>query len=67
MWGMILVSPKEIIIHMKLNLFSLEIFLYKTKSMAVGIIYRPPSQTSLLETMNEHFNKVDITNKETYC
>ena len=33
----------------------IEIFLPKTKPMTVGIVYRPPSQTSFLETMNEHF------------
>ena len=44
----------------------IEIFLYKTKPMTVGINYRPPSQTNFLETMNKHCNKLDITNKETY-
>ena len=34
--------------------------------MAVGIVYRPPSQTSFLETINEHFYKLDTINKETY-
>ena len=33
----------------------IEIFLPKTKPMTVGIVYRPPSQTRFLETMNEHF------------
>ena len=44
----------------------IEIFLPKTKPMTVGIVYRPPSQTSFLETMNEHFYKLDTINKETY-
>ena len=44
----------------------IEIFLPKTKPMTVGIVYRPPSQASFLETMNEHFYKLDIINKETY-
>ena len=44
----------------------IEIFLSKTKPMTVGIVYRPPSQTSFLETMNEHFYKLDTINKETY-
>ena len=35
-------------------------------TMTVGIVYRPPSQTSFLETMNEHFYKLDTINKETY-
>ena len=43
----------------------IEIFLPKTKPMTVGIVYRPPSQTSFLETMNEHFYKLDTINKET--
>ena len=34
--------------------------------MTVGIVYRPPTQTSFLETMNEHFYKLDTINKETY-
>ena len=34
--------------------------------MTVGIIYRRPSQASFLETMNEHFYKLDTINKETY-
>ena len=44
----------------------IEIFLPKTKLMRVGIIYQPPSEASFLETMNEHFYKLDIINKETY-
>ena len=32
--------------------------------MKVGIIYRPPSQTSFLEKMNEHFYELDTINKE---
>ena len=32
----------------------------------VGIVYRPPSQTSFLETRNEDFYKLDTVNKETY-
>ena len=44
----------------------IEIFLPKTKPMTVGIVYRPPSQASFLETMNEHFYKLDTINKETY-
>ena len=44
----------------------IEIFLPKTKPMTVGIVYRPPTQTSCLETMNEHFFKLDTINKETY-
>ena len=47
------------------NIF-IEIFLPKTKPMAGGIVYRPPSQTSLLEKMNEHFYELDTINKETY-
>ena len=34
--------------------------------MTVGMIYRPPSQTSFLETINEYFQKLDTTNKENY-
>ena len=41
-------------------------FLPKTNPMTVGIIYRPSSQTSFLETINEHFHKRDTINKETY-
>ena len=44
----------------------IEIFLPKTKPMRIGIVYRPPSQTSFLETMNEHFYKLETINKETY-
>ena len=44
----------------------IEIFLSKTKPMTVGIVYRPPSQTSFLETMNVHFHKLDTINKETH-
>ena len=50
---------------MILKLF-IEIFLPKTKPMTVGMVYPPPSQTSFLETMNEHFYKLDTINKETY-
>ena len=34
--------------------------------MAVGIVYRPSSQTNILETINEHFCKLDTINKNTY-
>ena len=34
--------------------------------MTVAIVYRPPTQTSFLEAMNEHFYKLDTINKETY-
>ena len=44
----------------------IEIFLLKTKPMTVGIVYRPPSQASFLETVNENFYKLDAINKETY-
>ena len=33
--------------------------------MTVGIVYRPPSRTGFLETMNKHFYKLDTINKET--
>ena len=33
--------------------------------MTAGIVYRPPSQASFLETMNEHFYILDTINKET--
>ena len=42
------------------------IFLPKTKLMTVGIVDQPPSQTSFLETMNEHLYKFDTINKETH-
>ena len=35
-------------------------------TMTVGIVYRPPFQTSFLETMNGHFYKLDTINKGTY-
>ena len=44
----------------------IEIFLPKTKPMTVGIVYRSPSPTRILETMNKHFYKLDAINKETY-
>ena len=44
----------------------IEIFLPKTKPKTVGIVYRPPSQTRFLETMNEHFYKLHTINKEAY-
>ena len=44
----------------------IEIFLPKTKPMTGGIIYCPSSQTSFLETVNEHFYKIDTIMRETY-
>ena len=44
----------------------IEIFLPQTKPMTLGIVYRTPSQTSFIETMNEHFYKLETINKETY-
>ena len=34
--------------------------------MTVGIVYRSPSQTNFLESINENFYKLDTINKETY-
>ena len=42
------------------------IHLPKIKPITVGIVYRPPNQTNFIKTLNEHFAKLDITNKETY-
>ena len=41
----------------------IEIFLPKTKPMTIGIVFRPPSQTRFLETMNEYFYKLNTINK----
>ena len=41
----------------------IEIFLPKTKPMTMGIVFRPPSQTRFLETMNEYFYKLNTINK----
>ena len=56
----------------KKKLFSIEttfieIFLSESKPMTVDIIYRPPSQTSFLETwMNIFINLLPSTKKPTY-
>ena len=34
--------------------------------MIVDIIYHTPSQTSLLESMNEHFYELEAIDRETY-
>ena len=41
----------------------IEIFLPKTKPMTIDIVFRPPSQTRFLETMNEYFYKLNTINK----
>ena len=41
----------------------IEIFLPKTKPMTIGIVFRPPSQTRFLETMNEYFYKLNTINQ----
>ena len=38
----------------------------KTKLITVGIVDRPPNQTIFIKTLNEKFEKLDATNKETY-
>ena len=43
-----------------------EIHLPKTKSITVGIVYRPPNETNFIKTFNKKFAKLDTTNKETY-
>ena len=43
-----------------------EILLPNTKSIVVGIIYRPPSQSEFLEIVNTHFSKLDTNSNETY-
>ena len=47
------------------NIF-FEILLPKSTSITVGIMYRPPSQTNILEILNITFEKVDIDKKEIY-
>ena len=47
------------------NIF-FEILLPKTKPITVGIIYRPPNQNNLLQTLNENFAKLDTLKKELY-
>ena len=47
------------------NIF-FEILLNKTKSIALGIIYRPPNQSNFLQTLNENFTKLDTLKKELY-
>ena len=37
-----------------------------TKPIAVGTIYRPPSQTNFMEIFNENLSKVDTNSVETY-
>ena len=50
-----------------IEIIFMEIFLPKTKPMTVGMVYRPPSQISFLETMNEHFyNLIPSTKKPTF-
>ena len=43
-----------------------EIHLPKTKPITVGDSYRPPHQTNFITTLNENFDKLDTTNKESY-
>ena len=53
-------SPPEIE-----NVF-FEILLPDTKPIIVGIIYRPPSQSEVLDIINTHFSKLDTHNNEIY-
>ena len=41
-----------------------EILLPKTKSITVGIIYRPPNKNNFLQTLNKDFAKLDTLKKE---
>ena len=45
------------------NVF-IEIHLPKTKPITVGNVHQPPNQTNFIKTLNEHFAKLDITNKK---
>ena len=47
------------------NIF-FEILLPITTPVAVGIMYRLPSQTNFLEILNTTFEKIDIDKKEIY-
>ena len=47
------------------NIF-FDILLPKTKPITVRTIYQPPNQNNLLETLNEHFAKLDTLKKELY-
>ena len=47
------------------NIF-FETLLPKTKPITVRIIYRPPNQNNLLQTLNENFAKLDTLKKELY-
>ena len=47
------------------NIF-IEIFLPHSKPLAVGTIYRPPSQSNFTETIIEHFSKSNTNDTEIY-
>ena len=47
------------------NIF-FELLLPNTKPIVVGIIYLPPSQSEILETITTHFSKLDTNNNEIY-
>ena len=38
----------------------------KTKPINVGIVYQPPNQTNFIKILNEHFAKLETTNKESF-
>ena len=46
-------STKEIFFSHEVETIFIEIFLSKTKTLAVGVIFCPPSQTSFLKTLTE--------------
>ena len=56
-------STKEIFFAHEIETIFIEIVLSKTKPLAVGVIYCPPSQTRFLETLTEIFNKFDTIKK----
>ena len=41
-----------------------EILMFKTTPITVRLMYRPPSQTNILEILNITFEKVDIDKKD---
>ena len=47
------------------NIF-FETLLPKSKSITFRIIYRPPNQNNFLQTLNEHFAKLNILGKKLY-
>ena len=54
------------ILSKKVEIILLDLLLWKTKPISLGIVYRPPKDADLLKLFEEILNSLDILENETF-